>query len=485
MDYRGLSSTFFENVPGDFFSILSSPNRELYLAALFVVRDAFEDELVIGKKELREQLLISLENSIAKADLSEDVEEGEVIDKELFKTLPGKASFLLGKLIHKGWLCEEDSKQGFERDIVMPDYASDMLEVLYRETRPRTELADSDVFSTYAVLSMAEEEDEGRRARTMSRALKVAAHNAGQLSKTFRNLYYYIGKYYKEHADDEQVREMLEKRFKEGGEQSVIDAYYHPLKTSDSIALYGGDILRFVRKLEKDPELIRQMAKADTSADMEKLDEDERILEIRRRIDVVYRTFSEADNKIDMITDRNADYNRRFTQAVIHNLRSDNSIVSKIVRIMKGMEDNKAYQMKVRSGLGAVRSTFVDERSLRTDTYKPEKETETKMLLRPHHKKDEDRTRDFLKKSFGGYTMNDARSYVKEKMHGRKRMETGEIIKEMDKFTEDDYTLLIMASLYGFSNGEYNVQKSGRHIEAGSYSIPDMTFTIKESGADS
>ena len=107
------------------------------------------------------------------------------------------------------------------------------------------------------------------------------------------------------------------------------------------------------------------------------------------------------------------------------------------------------------------------------------------MLLRPHHKKDEDRTRDFLKKSFGGYTMADARSYVKEKMHGRKRMETGEIIKEMDKFTEDDYTLLIMASLYGFSNGEYRVQKSGRHIKAGAYSIPDMTFTIKESGADS
>jgi len=149
---------------------------------------------------------------------------------------------------------------------------------------------------------------------------------------------------------------------------------------------------------------------------------------------------------------------------------------------MKGMEDNKSYSMKVQSGLNAVRSSFIDERSLRSDTYRPEKETETKMLLRPHHKKDEDMTRDFLKKSFGGYTMADARSYVKEKMHGRKRMETGEIIKEMDSFTEDDYTLLIMASLYGFSNGEYKVQKSGRHIEAGAYSIPDMTFTINESG---
>lgn len=94
MDYKGLSGAFFATVPGDFFSILSSPNRELYLAALFVVRDAFEDELAISKKDLREQILISLENSIASADLSEDVEEGEVIDAELFKTLPGKASFL-------------------------------------------------------------------------------------------------------------------------------------------------------------------------------------------------------------------------------------------------------------------------------------------------------------------------------------------------------------------------------------------------------
>ena len=480
MDYRGLSGAFFTNVPGDFFSILSSPNRELYLAALFVVRDAFEDELVIAKKELREQILISLENSIEKADLSTDVEEGEIIDTEQFKSLPGKASFLLGKLIHKGWLCEEDSKQGFEKDIVMPDYASDMLEVLYRETRPKAELADSDVFSTYAVLNMASKEEGTRRAHTMSRALKVAADNSAELSKTFRNLYYYIGKYYKEHADDEKVRDMLEARFKEGGEQSVIDAYYHPLKTSDSIALYGSDILRFIRNLEKDPELIRQMAKVDTSAEMEGLDEDERILEIRRRIDVIYKTFHKADDKIDTITDRNADYNRRFTQAVIHNLRSDNSIVSKIVKIMKKMEDDKTYSLRVRSGLNSVRSVFVDERSLRSETYRPEKETEVKMLLCPHHIKDEDRTKEFLKKSFGGYTMADARNYVKQKMHGRKKMETGEIIKETENFTEDDYTLLIMASLYGFSNGEYDVRKSGRHIDVGSYSIPDMTFSIKE-----
>lgn len=481
MDYKNLSATFFANVPRDFFSILASPNKELYLAALFVVREAFEDQLVIGKKELREQILISLENSIAVADLSGDVDEEDVADEEELASLPGKATFLLGKLIHKGWLAEEDSKQGFERDIVMPDYASDFLETLHRETRPKNEVADSDVFSSYAVLKMASQETGTRRAKTMARALKVASDNAGQLGKAFRNLYYYIGKYYKEHANDEKVRDMLEARFKEGGEQSVIDAYYHPLKTSDSIALYGGDILKFVQNMEKDPDLLREIAQLDISAGSSDLEEDEAMQEVRRKIDLVCRTFAEAGTKIDQITDRNADYNRRFTQAVIHNLRSDHSIVSKIVQIMKRMDDTE-YADNVRKRLNATESVFIDERSLRTETYKPEKEEGNQMLLRPHHTKSEDGTRKFLKASFGGYTMVDARNYVKDKMHGRNRMETGEIIQETENFTEDDYTLLIMASLYGFSNGEYKVKKSDRQIEVNGYAVPDMTFEKSAEG---
>ncbi|WP_026507095.1 Wadjet anti-phage system protein JetA family protein [Butyrivibrio sp. MC2013] len=482
MDYKTMSANFFSNVPRDFFTILASPNKELYLSALFVVRAAFEDKLTIDKKELKEQILISLENSIEAANLEADLDEEDGVEAaEELSSLPGRASFLVKKLISRGWLLEEDSKQGFEKSIVIPDYASDFMEMLYHQTQPKNEAEGSDVFASYAVLRIAEGERSEHRAGIMGRALKIASDNAGELNKAFRNLYYFIGKYYREHAMDEHVRDMLEARFKEGGEQSVIDAWYHPLKTSDSIALYGGDIQKIVAEIEKDPDLIRQMARSDQSFKLRGMDEEDAVLEIRRRIDYIIRTFRTAGDKIDEITDRNADYNRRFTQAVIHNLRSDHSIVSKIVRVMKHMDEDEEYKQKVCGSLSATDSVFVDERSLRSDVARPKESDEApKLLLRPHHEKNENASRKFLEKSFGGYTMADARKYVAEKMHGRKRMETGEIIKEMEDFTQEDYTLLIMAGLYGFASGSYSCKKSERTIEVGGYCVPDMIFERKE-----
>ncbi len=81
MEYKDMSKAFFRRVPTVFFNILSSPNKELYLSALFVVRAAFEDRLSISKKELKAQILISLENSIAVTDLTDDIEDDDITDK--------------------------------------------------------------------------------------------------------------------------------------------------------------------------------------------------------------------------------------------------------------------------------------------------------------------------------------------------------------------------------------------------------------------
>ncbi len=481
MDYKVLAQNFFTNVPPGLFSLLSSPNKELYLSALFVVKEAFEDELVIGRKELREQILISLENSIAAANFEEDIDEEDVVDEQLLASLPGRATFLLSKLIKKGWLSEEDSRQGFEREIVMPDYTSDLLEVLYRQTQRKDDIEENDVFSTYAVLKLADEEEDAKRARIFSKALKSACSNSENLNKTFRNLYYYIGTYYKEHANDETVRDMLEARFREGGEQSVIDAYYYPLKTNDSIALYGSSILKLMQKVERDTDLLKKIIEIENPGIIEgNAEYEEALMEIHLRIDKICDTFRNASHKIDQITGRNADYNRRFTTAVIHNLRSDHSIVSKIVKIMKKMEQED-FADTVQKKIAATTSVFVDERSLRAKTYKPEKEELNKILIRPHHEKNGDIAKLFLEKTLNGFTMIDARKYVADKMHGRSKIETGEIIKENPDFGEDDYTLLIMSSLYGFSNGEYKVIRSGEYIEINGYVVPNLLFEKIES----
>ena len=57
----------FTRIPQRFFTILTSAKKELYVEALFVLRQAFKTELVIRREELTAMLVNSLETSILQA----------------------------------------------------------------------------------------------------------------------------------------------------------------------------------------------------------------------------------------------------------------------------------------------------------------------------------------------------------------------------------------------------------------------------------
>ena len=65
----------FTRIPQRFFTILTSAKKELYVEALFVLRQAFKTELVIRREELTAMLVGSLEANILQADFSEEAEE--------------------------------------------------------------------------------------------------------------------------------------------------------------------------------------------------------------------------------------------------------------------------------------------------------------------------------------------------------------------------------------------------------------------------
>ena len=60
----------YDIVPENLFSILVSPNKSLYVKALFVLLDAFKIHLQISKDELISMLISSLEDDIISADFS-------------------------------------------------------------------------------------------------------------------------------------------------------------------------------------------------------------------------------------------------------------------------------------------------------------------------------------------------------------------------------------------------------------------------------
>ena len=62
----------FERIPDRFFSILTSAKKELYVEALFVLRQAFKTELVIRREDLVSMLVDSLETGMLNADFTEE-----------------------------------------------------------------------------------------------------------------------------------------------------------------------------------------------------------------------------------------------------------------------------------------------------------------------------------------------------------------------------------------------------------------------------
>ena len=79
-----------------FFSLLSSPNREIYVEALFVVFRCYKQELMIRRQDLIDRLVAALEDRMF--ELAD--EEGDAIDDG---SLSGRAHWLLRRMIGAGW----------------------------------------------------------------------------------------------------------------------------------------------------------------------------------------------------------------------------------------------------------------------------------------------------------------------------------------------------------------------------------------------
>lgn len=91
----------FERIPEKFFTILSSSKKELYVEALFVLRQAFKTELMIKREELTAMLIDSLESSILEADFSEEAQEMGAENTSI-DGMSGKAHLLIRKLRDTG-----------------------------------------------------------------------------------------------------------------------------------------------------------------------------------------------------------------------------------------------------------------------------------------------------------------------------------------------------------------------------------------------
>ena len=243
---------FFEAVPSELFSPLSSPNRALYADALDVLYTAYRDNLKIREDALYSMLRSKLEEQLAEATF-----EGEDIDEEELRDISGRARFLIRKLGSKGWF-EKERGEDFEEYITVPGYSSRLLELFHQLRDDSTVRGYSYVFNTYSSLKVAHE--SGNVYEKMA-AVYSAYDNTSALIKLLQMVYHNVKHYFQMQIDIQDVNQVLASHFDDFG-QKVIEAYIRPLKIKDSVPKYRVPIQSVLRNWAEDDALLLAMANA-------------------------------------------------------------------------------------------------------------------------------------------------------------------------------------------------------------------------------
>ncbi len=139
----------FEIIPGDFFSVLVSPNREFYVDALMKLYEMFQSEINIRLKAFLTEVEILLEDRVYL------IEEGDDTDDAEPASLRGKARLIERRFEKTGWV-EREFLDGSFTEIITPNrYAITVMRMLRELSDERISEYNSLVFSTYSALNQA------------------------------------------------------------------------------------------------------------------------------------------------------------------------------------------------------------------------------------------------------------------------------------------------------------------------------------------
>lgn len=314
-----------------FFSLLASPNREIYVDALFVVYRCYKQEFMIRKDELISMLVAALENRMF--DLTAD--EGEEWEAN---TLSSRAHWLVRKMIAAGWIELDPLINSVEEYIAVPDYSVRILQTLYEIAEDKPKEYNSLVYSTYSNLSKANEE----QGEYIGEALLAAYSFTDRLVDSLKSLLNNMRSYYLVLQEQDEVRQVLQEHF-DRYQVLISDKIYHPLKTFDSVPRFRTRILSILREWLVNGDLLQKMA-LQLVRKGHYPDERSAMDDIMRMITYIIDQYDKMDILLKEIDRKNASYTRASVERTQYLLNTNRDTKGKLIEILKALP-------KVTSGL--------------------------------------------------------------------------------------------------------------------------------------
>lgn len=459
----------FDVVPGELFSVLSSPNRVLYADALNVLYEAYHENIRIPEETLYSMLRGKLESQLAEATF-----EDEDIDEEELRDISGRARFLIRKLCGKGWF-EKERGDDFEEYITVPGYSSSLLELFHQLTDDSPARGYSYVYTTYSVLKLANEGDNAYDKM-------VAVYNAYDSTKSLLNLlqkvYHNIRHYFQMQIDMQDLNQVLATHFDDFG-QRVVEAYIRPLKVRDSVPKYRVPIQVILDAWIDDNALLMDMAgaamqdKRGASLDQCRTDLLQKLFWIRERYESIEHEY------LDEIDRQVRRYTRATTQRIENLTNRDQNVRGNLNYLLTRLSRKKRAGNlieKIQPAFQLCEQSYLSEKSLwyRKRAAKREK---TAPIEIEETEPDEETVREAMDMMRFKYSKEAVFQFIRERLTDADSC----LSEDLDIQDDHAYIMSLLTAMESDDAGAfYRVKVLEGDYKQGDFTIPRLEFSRRE-----
>ena len=456
----------FEIIPADFFSVLVSSNREVYVDALMKLYEMFNDDINIKLKDYLNELAALLEDRVY------NVEDGDDISIDSPDTSRGKARLIEKRFEKTGWI-EREFLDGSFVEIITPNtYSISVMRLLREITDEGMTVYNSLVFSTYSALNQAMAENQDR----MYEAVIIAENNTEKLDYELRSLYHGIRGHLKNIRDNNDVNFLLKNHFEEY--KKLSDRIYHPVKTMDSVFRYSGPIKGILMDLRYNDILLNEMTKKAITIKKYDSDEDAKY-DILKTIDKIIDLYNSVALLMQEIDAKHCNYTKQSIDKIRYVMSADHSIKGKLAVLLKAYTSanetgkENIFEM-LEENVSLNRQEYIDSGSFYHKNIKSKRSNQPPLAVEVHNDIGEELISEVISRIRNGFSENRVKAYIDSLFQdGAIQIDSRDI--EIDNDTDYVLTLLAVVNCINGRHG-YSIKLGDNYIGKNGYRIPQFVL---------
>lgn len=454
----------FDKLNPNFFSILSSPNKRMYVDCLFIIYNAVDsiEESFQGDREYVVSRLVDYFDDIA---LEEFV---DVAENNKPNTSRQKANYVINVLKNNGWIGEEELGD-YKISLNLFDYSIKTISLLDDIVNARQDEYTGEIFAVYSLLnSFTIEEGIGVIEQSYKKTLEIIK----KLKALKANIYRYYYDITKKRSK-ENLQNILEKLLIEY-KQNFFDTSYYNLKTKDSLPRYKRAILKRVSVIYDNVETMDILA-SKVIQDKRIDDYNEAFSYIENKLRFIQDSFNVLDNLIIDIDRKNEQYISATASKILYLTNHSDDIEGIFNRLFKVVLSDDDFDFNSILNVAQIKNldtaSLYNQRRYRMDSI-PEELFDMEDFFTEEDK--ERRIQKILENSI--YSKREINKYVLELLRDRRSLKASEIIVN----SKEEYIKLVLIFLYSKSVGmEYDIELLNTEVVSNFVSFNDFKIFNK------